>query len=253
MLNGVLAGFVVLLVVPHVPQVFEALDALPPRICLVDLSNNPRTASLFSRGVLEEHGSVNTFSVVTPTEGCHASSERLLLVAHTQQMDWCLGREICIVTGDEQCRSPTAALQSLHMFLLRAQLFAVVPEVAAEGQLSEPPRLADADADDYFDELWDQEAEALVLPRPASSPYSTLERQRLALVEGLELLRPNVILREFYSSKYTTPAVALGPRFEFLRVDPHERDAGNRKCVRACRFSPLLRSRRTWVELCCTV
>lgn len=232
-LHAILAVGIALLASPYVPREQEPE---PPRICLVNLANNPRTASLFSRGVLEQHGSENTFSVVTPAQGCHSASERLLLVTQTQLTDWCQGREICILTGDEGCRGPSDGLAALHEFLVGVHLYAMVPEVVAAAYPPQVPSFEEADADDYFDELFDAAAETFSLhgARPATpetSALTTSERQRLALAEGISMLRPNVILREYYSSKYTIPAVVLGARYEFRRVTDRERDAGNRKCV----------------------
>ena len=116
-----------------VPLIQQRLEPSPPNICMVDLANNPRTASLFSRGMLEKHGSENSFEVVTPSQGCHSSAERLLLVDVKQALDWCVGPEICVLTGDEQCQAPGSGLDELHEFLLGAHLFQVVPESAALG------------------------------------------------------------------------------------------------------------------------
>eukprot|EP00750_Incisomonas_marina_P030001 INCI7251.6.p1 GENE.INCI7251.6~~INCI7251.6.p1 ORF type:complete len:603 (-),score=117.21 INCI7251.6:591-2399(-) len=223
-----------------VPYIRDSLEPQPATICLVNLANNPRTASLFSRGVLEQHGSKNTFSVVVPSQGCHPSSERLLLVQHSQLVDWCLGPEICILTGDEECHAPALGLGGLHEYLLASHLFHVEPETVAGTLLRDPPSLSDLDHDDNFDEVFDQYAAEFDLQSGSGSGSSlgvevdhnghseADDLQRLAVGEGLNLMRPNVILREFYSSKYDYPAVVLGARFEFVPVSEKERDAGNR-------------------------
>lgn len=218
-----------LLSLPYLHTLLQQPSA--PSICLVNLANNPRTASLFSRGMLEEHGSVNTFSVVTPTEGCHPSSERLQLVTHNQLGDWCFGTDICILTGDEECEAPGIGLSELHEYLLHSHLFPIVPETAAAGYLKPRPSLHDEEADDYFDEVIDEVAERFEVHDEFDTQgmHSQSELQHLAIEEGIQLLRPNIILREFYSSKYDYPAVALGARFEFLRVAPADRDKGNRR------------------------
>ena len=82
-----------------------------------------------------------------------------------------------------------------------------------------------------------------VSPQRASFSYSdyTVPGTQLASVHpqtpqhkakdappGLELLRPKVILREFFASKYEYPSMALGARMEFKPVSEVERDSGNR-------------------------
>eukprot|EP00750_Incisomonas_marina_P030004 INCI7251.9.p1 GENE.INCI7251.9~~INCI7251.9.p1 ORF type:complete len:669 (-),score=137.11 INCI7251.9:213-2219(-) len=225
-INFILAVLVALLASPYMLQL---LQPAPATICLVNLANNPRTASLFSRGVLEQHGSKNTFDVVSPTQGCHLASERILLVQQQQLMDWCLGPQICILTGDEECHAPGLGLGPLHEFLLGSHLFPVVPETAATSFDLRPPSKAEQDKDDLFDELFDEAAVGFELhDSHGDGTESKTQQKLLALQEGVHLLRPSVILREFYSSKYDYPAVVLGARFEFVPVSEKERDAGNR-------------------------
>lgn len=228
MLNRVLLILVAVLAVPRLIDLFEPS---PPSICLVNLANNPRTASLFSRGMLEKHGSKNTFEVVSPTKGCHPSSTRIQLVHNRQLMEWCLGDEVCIVTGDEECRAPAADLGSLHSFLIRSHLYSVLPEKAALGYQRGDLQHSVEDTDDDFDEVFDEYAEHFAIVDKITDPDERSRLQRLHLEIGLQQLRPNIILREFYSSKFNYPAVALGARYEFLPVSDAERDAGNRKYI----------------------
>ena len=227
----VLLLVIVVLLIPHVHDALQS----GATICLVNLANNPRTASVFSRGMLEEHGSVNRFQVVTPAQGCDAFAERLLLVSNVQLVDWCIGPEICILTGDEGCNAPATGLASLHQFLLGERVGPVEPERAAATRLRESPSMKQVDDDPNFDDVMEDYAEDFELPEASNNMKkknnlrhrSTLKR--LALNEGINLLRPNIILREYYSSKYAYPAISLGARFEFERVPAHQRDAGNRQ------------------------
>lgn len=168
-------------------------------VCLINFANNPRTASLFARGMLERHGSVHRFTVISPTEECPFGSTRISLVSEKLLMDWCLGDDFCIVTGDEVCAAPGASDGELLEYLTHVKLFGVDPQRAASGHI---------DGDDR---------------RIVRTDHPDFPHQ-----QGFHRLRPKVILREFYSSKYDHPAVALGARIEFKPVSIEDRDRGNR-------------------------
>ena len=224
-LNILLFAIIVVLLQPYWSSLFQS----PPSICLVNLANNPRTASVFSRGMLEKHGSKHTFDVVSPTQGCHPASTRIQLVNNRQLVEWCLGDEVCIVTGDEECHSPAKGLGSLHDFLLHSPLFSVLPDKAALGYNRAKLTAPEEDEDNDFDEVFDEEAARFRVEDRGDGDTGITQRQHQHLENGLQQLRPNTILREFYSSKYDYPSIALGARYEFLPVPESDRDAGNRK------------------------
>ena len=109
--------------------------------------------------------------------------------------------------------------------------------VSVYRHLRSRPSLVEQYADDNFDEIMDDFANDFQFDPPAQfhdsggmGDFGSVDEvKHLALEEGVHMMRPNIILREFYSSKYDYPSVALGARFEFLPVTPAARDAGNRK------------------------
>lgn len=208
------------------PYVLEANESVPPTVCLLDLADNPRTASVFSRGMLEKYGSENTFSVVSPTEGCHPDSLRITLVSDRQLMDWCLGNEICIVTGDENCKSPHSNDQDLLDYVSKASLLSVHPHEAAKGHSSAGKVSASNELARRM--IQTENENGAHYPSSAFGTYYNNHNQYKTFMAGLARLRPNVILREYYSDKYSYPGISLGARLEFEPVDNKDRDKGNR-------------------------
>ena len=108
--------------------------ATASRVCVSNGNgNNPRTASLFTRGALQKYGSKYHFTMRNATDStCHGetkSSISLALVSRlmtkwaTEHPTWksvknlCTGSELCIITGDELCQVPVDWFRSDHIIL----------------------------------------------------------------------------------------------------------------------------------------
>ena len=165
-------------------------------ICVVNRANNPRTASLFSRGLLEAHGSRHNFTVVLGrgNSSCPTGSQvRLFLLKFVQAdflLRFCTGSLPCILTGDEKCSAPASQAQWQRLLLNKPTTEHSQQKFI--GAATKHPCFADAVAEKPLE--WE---------------------------DVVSFIRPNIIARQYYSSKYgDLPALSLGPRFEFDDVSP---------------------------------
>ena len=189
-------------------------------ICLINMSDNPRIASVWTRGLLQRrYGSEHKFTLVKPREGCSPSQERVRLVKFQQLSRWCVMEELCIVVGDERCKAPNSSPKDLKQWLhkiygVTAGLDVTLVVRHYANILSDVTRLAIS---------WDESYEDFDEEPPPPKKGAVVFKHKID-----PRLRPTIVMREFYSSKYDYPSISLGARFEFKPVPDTVRDAGNR-------------------------
>eukprot|EP00750_Incisomonas_marina_P032176 INCI8934.3.p1 GENE.INCI8934.3~~INCI8934.3.p1 ORF type:complete len:249 (-),score=36.00 INCI8934.3:640-1386(-) len=184
----------------------QATVVHPRHICLVNKANNVHTASLFLRKTLEKHGSKNNYSVVLGNKQspCPADAEArvfLIMPKYLQQLyGSCTGNNLCIVTGDESCFAPTEKWPKSHRTF-------VIDNPPPEPWLSQ--MLEEAKNDPCRDDS------------PGGLEWEDIAGD----------VQFNTALREYSSSKYIYPGVALGARVEFKPVSRKMRMRGARRLL----------------------
>lgn len=183
------------------------------KVCLINFTSNPRVASLFTRGMLEQYGSDNSYQVVQAGKNCVEGAVRIKLVDYNQLPSKCTGLNICILVADERCKAPGGDRASMARWIKKKKkgIDSIVIGSKHKTIIDQIIGLISDWDDGYYEEDGDPQ----------------LQRNDSDTLINTELI-PKVILREFYSSKYNYPAFALGSRFEFEPVPEILSKASNR-------------------------
>lgn len=184
----------------------QSCFARADKVCLINVASNPRVASVFTRGMLEHYGSDNSYEVVDAGMNCAEGAVRINLVLYKQLSTKCTGLNICILVADERCKAPGGGRASMARWIRRenAVLKGVDTLVIGNKHKTIIDQIVSL-ISDWDEGYYEEEGD----PR--------LQRNDSDVSIDMQLI-PNVILREFYSSKYNYPAFALGSRFEFEPV-----------------------------------
>jgi hypothetical protein len=161
-------------------------------VCMVNVAGNMQSNSLFTRGLLPLYKPKQNYSFARHGEQyCAEGSFRVYNIDNKppQLYQNCLGKSPCVAVGDERCKLPGSDIEVILRWIKKHQ-----PTIdMVEPYLNDPGI-----------------------------------RDNLSLAIATRVKR-NVILREYYSTKYDIPSFSLGARNDFKLVEPEDRDRGNRK------------------------
>jgi hypothetical protein len=188
------------------------------RVCIIDMSAVTWSTSLFQRGILDKHGTLHNYTLVTPRQGCDPSEfdVRVRMVNQKQLPHWCLGEEQCIVVGDNKCKAP--ALNDMNEF-----------RKYISKKFDSDALIVIRHHDDILLDL--VQILTYLQQGHAREFYDALSESSKQHGDVDMRLKPNVFLRYFYSSKYSYPTIPLGPRADFVFVSKAERDGSKRKFI----------------------
>ena len=202
----------VVLVVVLILSINQPVDSVSfTQVCVVNMVPwRPKQSSLFAADYLLRYSLSTNFTVVKPFERCPPPPIgqpllRLRLVEVQQLTQWCLGDEMCVVINDGACNAPPKNHKFYNKWMQK-HFCSKINEI----KLVNVERTTDNILFDIMKRV--QEFE----PPPQTHKHRKDDcvPKNASVSPSLEYdsrLRPNILMRFHYASKYDTLTLPLGP------------------------------------------
>jgi hypothetical protein len=165
-------------------------------ICVIDTTTDVQITSIFRRNALSFYSSTHNFQYIQLSPdlnetNCAEGSKHMYLVKYNTMMSpYCTYNKICVLVGDEDCKQQPITEKKKVPKMVRQMM-----------------------SDERLEEI--------------QTKYNMNSTE--AINTYLRLVKRNIVLREYYSSKYNIRGLGMGARSDFINQHPsYQRNVGHR-------------------------